>query len=193
MNLELKKWNPFKFLRNRNDDSQSVANADREKAGADGTPVQKRPANWPDMSPPLLNDPFRAIAELMREPFGFGELDRWFGDFSSSRFQPRIDAVDDGEALRFTAELPGMDRDDLQVSVEGGMLVLRGEKMQDVRSEESGCYRLERSYGKFTRSIPLPDEIDLDRADAKFEKGVLSLSIPKTAPARSSARKIEVK
>jgi len=73
------------------------------------------------------------------------------------------------------------------------MLVLRGEKTQDVRSEESGCYRLERSYGKFTRGIPLPEEVDLDEADAKFDKGVLSLRIPKPASSRSSDRKIAVK
>ncbi|MFP3802689.1 Hsp20/alpha crystallin family protein, partial [Paraburkholderia sp. SIMBA_027] len=87
---------------------------------------------------------------------GVSGLDRWFGDFSSSRFQPRIDVVDDGDALRITAELPGMDRENLQTSIEDGVLVLRGEKKQDTRSEENGCYRLERSYGAFTRMIPLP-------------------------------------
>jgi HSP20 family protein len=193
MDLELKKWNPFKFLRKTSGDSQPVANnGSVQTASSDGTSFQRRSANSLDVSPFLLSDPFLAITELMREPFGFGEIDRWFGDFSSSRFQPRVDVVDDGEALRITAELPGMDRNDLQVSIDGGMLILRGEKTQDVRSEENGCYRLERSYGKFTRSVPLPEEVDLDRADAKFDKGVLSLRIPKTASSRSSVRKIEI-
>ncbi|KAI3597223.1 hypothetical protein D8I24_6889 (plasmid) [Cupriavidus necator H850] len=91
------------------------------------------------------------------------------GDFSSSRFQPRIDVVDDGTALRITAELPGMDR------------------------EENGCYRLERAYGAFMRSIPLPDGIDLDHIDAKFERGVLTLRLPKTGSSQSAEKKIEVK
>ncbi|TDF62131.1 Hsp20/alpha crystallin family protein [Cupriavidus sp. L7L] len=117
---------------------------------------------------------------------------RWFGDFSSSRFQPRIDVVDDGSSLRITAELPGMDREDLQTSIEDAPLVLRGEKTQDVQREENGCYRLERAYGAFMRSIPLPDGVDLDHIDAKFDRGILTLRLPKTGARQSAVRKIEV-
>jgi HSP20 family protein len=86
-----------------------------------------------------------------------------------------------------------MDREDLQTSIEDGVLVLRGDKKQDTRSEENGCYRLERSYGSFTRTIPLPDGVDAGKVDAKFYKGVLTLCLPKTASARSAVRKIEIK
>jgi HSP20 family protein len=134
------------------------------------------------------------MGEWLHDPFaGSSGLDRWFGDFSSSRFQPRIDVVDDGDELRITAELPGMDRGDLQTSIEDGVLVLRGEKKQDTRSEENGCYRLERAYGAFTRTIPLPDGIDTDKVDAKFDNGVLTLRLPKPASARSAVKKIEIK
>ena len=134
------------------------------------------------------------MGEFLHEPFAaFGGLDRWFGDFSSSRFQPRIDVVDDGTALRITAELPGMDREDLQTTIEDGALVLRGEKKQDIRSEENGCYRLERAYGAFMRSIPLPDGVDLDHVEANFDRGVLTLRLPKTGSSQSAVRKIEVK
>lgn len=187
MNTELKKWNPFKFLRKATDKraSEDTSNA----------PVPKHwSPEWPDVSRLFSGDPWRAMGEFFHDPFaGFGSLDRWFGDFSSSRFQPRIDVVDDGEALRITAELPGMDREDLQTSIEGGALVLRGEKKQDIRSEENGCYRLERAYGTFMRTIPLPDDVDVDKVNAKFDKGVLTLSLPKTASSRSAIRKIEIK
>jgi HSP20 family protein len=121
-----------------------------------------------------------------------GALERWFGDFSSSRFQPRIDVVDEGKILRVTVELPGMERDDLTVSVEDGALVLRGEKKQDVHSEEDGCYRLERAYGVFTRTIPMPDNADPDHALAKFDKGVLTLTVPKREQLRSASRTIDI-
>ncbi len=70
---------------------------------------------------------------------------------------------------------------------------LRGEKKLDKRSEEKGCYRLERAYGAFMRTIPLPEDVDVDKVDAKFENGVLTLRMAKTGTSKSSARKIEIK
>jgi HSP20 family protein len=188
MNTDLSKWNPFKFLRKTQTEKtgeQSSTNAPTSKHWL---------AEWPDVSRFFSSDPWRAMGDFLHDPFaGVSGLDRWFGDFSSSRFQPRIDVVDDGDALRITAELPGMDRENLQTSIEDGVLVLRGEKKQDTRSEENGCYRLERSYGSFTRTIPLPEGVDVDKVDAKFDKGVLTLRLPKTASAGSAVRKIEIK
>jgi HSP20 family protein len=110
----------------------------------------------------------------------------------AGRFQPRIDVVDEGKILRVTAELPGMEREDVSVSVEDGALVLRGEKKQDVRSEEDGCYRLERAYGRFTRTIPMPENAEPDRALAKFDRGILTLTVPKSEAARSASRTIDI-
>jgi HSP20 family protein len=100
--------------------------------------------------------------------------------------------IDEGKVLRVTAELPGMERDDVDVSVEDGAIVLRGEKKQDVRSAEDGCYRLERAYGCFMRTIPMPENADPDHALAKFDNGVLTLTVPKTEPARSASRTIDI-
>ena len=133
------------------------------------------------------------MEDFFHDPFATrGPLDQWFGDFSSSRFQPRIDVVDEGKILRVTIELPGMEREDLSVSVEDGALVLRGEKNQDVHSEEDGCYRLERAYGVFTRTIPMSEDTDPDRALAKFDRGVLTLTVPKLEPPRSASRTIDI-
>ncbi|MCY0853278.1 Hsp20/alpha crystallin family protein [Cupriavidus sp. D39] len=188
MKTELGKWNPFKFLRKTTTEKQPMEDASNVPASRHGTP------DWPDVSRLFSSDPWRAMGEFLHEPFAdFGGLDRWFGDFSSSRFQPRIDVVDDGEALRITAELPGMDREDLQTTIEDGALLLRGEKKQDIQSEENGCYRLERAYGAFMRSIPLPDGVDVDHVDAKFERGLLTLRLPKTGSSQSAVRTIEVK
>jgi HSP20 family protein len=69
-----------------------------------------------------------------------------------------------------TADLPGIEREDLHPTVENATLVPRVEKKQDVRGEEKGCYRLERAYGAFLRTIPLPQDIDVDGIDARLDK-----------------------
>ena len=100
----------------------------------------------------------------------------WFGDYSPRLFQPRIDMVDDGDALCLTAELPGMERQDVEILVEEDAMVLRGEKKLESTSEEQGCYRLERAFGNFQRVIPLPDGGDTAQAEARFDKGGPSVS-----------------
>lgn len=170
MNTDPKRWNPFKFLRGAT-----------RKSGADSPGILPTSESW------------RALEEFLRDPFaGRGAFEQWFGDFSSSRFQPRIDVVDEGKVLRVTAELPGMRREDLNVSVEDGAIVLRGEKKQDVRSEEDGCYRLERAHGSFTRTIPMPENADPDHTLAKFDNGLLTLTVPKSEPLRSASRSIDI-
>ncbi|WCM18742.1 Hsp20/alpha crystallin family protein [Paraburkholderia bryophila] len=186
MNNDPKKWNPFKFLRGSG--GQSDANSPETHAASE----QGR-ATWPDIQRLFSRDSLHAVEDFFLDPFAVrGTLERWFGDFSSSRFQPRIDVVDEGKILRVTVELPGMEREDLTITVEDGALVLRGEKRQDVHSEEDGCYRLERSYGAFTRTIPMPENADADHTLAKFDKGVLTLTVPKQEPLRSAIRTIDI-
>jgi HSP20 family protein len=150
-------------------------------------------ASWSDIPRLLSSEAWRAMEEFFHDPFASrGALERWFGDFSSSRFQPRIDVVDEGKVLRVTAGLPGMAREDVSVSVEAGALVLRGEKKQDVRSEENGCYRLERAHRTVVRMIPMPDYADPNHALAKFDNGVLTLTVPKSEPTRAASRTIDI-
>ncbi|MBP0593585.1 Hsp20/alpha crystallin family protein [Paraburkholderia sp. LEh10] len=187
MQTDLQKWNPFRFLRKAGE--KAGANEQGKKPSA----VASR-SDFPDVPWQFSADPWRMMHEFFHDPYaGFGALDRWFGDFTPVRFQPHIDVVDDGDALRVTAELPGVEREDLHTTIENGTLVLRGEKKQDMRSEEKGCYRLERAYGAFLRTIPLPEDIDADKVDAKFDKGILTLRLPKTGASKSTARKIEIK
>lgn len=98
---------------------------------------------------------------------------------SASRFQPRIDLVDEDVALRITVELGSLTPQDVQTTIENGALVLRGKKKQEGQTRQSGCYQLERAYGDFMRSIPLPDKLYLDSIDTTFEAGVLTLSFRK--------------
>ncbi|CAD6554884.1 hypothetical protein LMG28727_05789 [Paraburkholderia kirstenboschensis] len=211
MHLDLDKWNPFRFLRSHPAQqsasgsagaphtSEQSARPNAQQTGGtqtgNGAPaaaaaaqVALAPASWP------LPDPIHLLAELIRDPFGGrGPLGSWFGDFSASEFQPRIDVTDEGDALRVVAELPGMTRDDVELEVVEDMLIISGEKRLESTSEEQGCYRVERSFGHFQRAVPLPAGVDLDRAEARFENGVLTLRVPKAAGEPEAKRRIEIK
>jgi HSP20 family protein len=180
--LDIGKWNPFRFAR-------QGGSARQDGAGS-------ATAEWSDPARLLQSlDPFGLLPGLLRSPLpGGAGAARWFGDFTPSLFQPRIDVVDEGEALRITAELPGMERKDLEILTEDGFLVLRGEKRQEANEREKGCYRLERAFGGFQRVLPLPEDVDVQRAEATFANGVLTLRLPKRENAAAdSSRRIEIK
>lgn len=201
---DLKKWFPFKFRRNQPPRPSGASGAGEGKA-AQASQVPAK-ASAAAMAPGLLFPAFspemgRLMERMFSEPFfsrpfpSFGELDRYFGDFAPSTFSPSVDLVDQGSHLQVTAELPGLDKDDLELSVQEGMLSLRGEKKHEESKDENGCYRTERYFGSFQRIIPLPADVDVEKAEAKFEKGVLTVRFPKTQPTPEpeESRKIEVK
>ncbi|MBP0588252.1 Hsp20/alpha crystallin family protein [Paraburkholderia sp. LEh10] len=210
MPLDLDKWNPFRFLRSHAKKGASghaaAPRTSQQSAGRNGQPTDTQTGNWAPMEAAVaapvslapaswpMPDPIHMLAELIRDPFGGrGPLGSWFGDFSASGFQPRIDVTDEGDALRIVAELPGMTRDDVELEVIDDMLIMSGDKRFESKSEEQGCYRVERSFGHFQRAVPLPAGVDLDRAEARFENGVLTLRVPKAAGEPAPKRRIEIK
>lgn len=107
-------------------------------------------------------------------PMGvFGE--RW------DTFSPRVDVTDTGKEVEVAVELPGIDEKDIQVRISKDSLTISGEKREQHERRERNVYYAERSYGAFSRSIPLPPGIETDNADASFTKGVLTVKLPKTA------------
>jgi HSP20 family protein len=194
MRLDLDKWGPFKFGRRARDVQQSSGQGEGQQMGSASRGGAGMPAAWLDRQG--LPEPMRMMGDFLRDPFGsLTEIDRWFGDFSPGAFQPRVDVVDDGDALRVTAELPGMDSKDVEILLEDDYLVLRGEKKLEVRGEdqEQGCYHVERSFGSFQRIIPLPDGVDADRAEASFENGTLTIRLPKLSGERPRERRLEIR
>jgi HSP20 family protein len=196
MKLDLDKWNLFKFGRRMPGQQQQMAGApqgagvSRQQGSEAGGGL---PAAWLD--PQGLPEPMRMMGEFLRDPFGsLTQVDRWFGDFSPGAFQPRIDVVDDGDALRITAELPGMEPQDVEVVLEDDYLILRGEKKLEASGEdrERGSYHVERAFGSFQRIIPLPDGVDAGHAEARFDNGTLTIRLPKVAAKKSSERKLEI-
>src|SRR5215813_3044093 len=130
--------------------------------------------------------------------FGFPSLRRmfdlepaWRSSFSFS--MPAIDMSEDEKAYKISAELPGIDAKDIDVSIAGDTLVLKGEKRQEKEEKGKNYHFSERSYGSFQRSFQLPLSIDRDKVAADFSNGVLTISLPKTAEAQKPQKKIEVK
>jgi HSP20 family protein len=107
---------------------------------------------------------------------------------------PEMDVSETDKEVKVTAELPGIDEKDLEVSVDEGGLTVRGEKREEHEEEKKGYYLSERSYGSFHRHIPLPSGLIPDKAEAKFRNGVLKINIPKSPELESKrhALKIEV-
>jgi HSP20 family protein len=110
-----------------------------------------------------------------------------------AEFSPRVNVSETDKAMQVTAELPGMEEKDIQISLEQECLVLTGEKKSE--SEETGknFHRYERSYGSFQRVIPLVSEIKEDKVEATFKNGVLTIILPKAESAVKAAKKISIK
>ena len=130
--------------------------------------------------------------------FGFPSLRRMFDIEPASRSSftfstPAIDMSEDEKAYKISAELPGIDAKDIDVSVSGDMLVLKGEKRQEKEETDKNYHFSERSYGSFQRAFELPASVDRNKVAADFSKGVLTITLPKTAEAQKPAKKIEVK
>ena len=120
------------------------------------------------------------------EPFGAGEL-------ATSDFMPRVDVKEDDKQIKVTAELPGMDEKDIDVTLSRDSLTIKGEKQEETEDKGKDYYRTERRYGSFHRIIPLSAEVDESKAEADFKKGVLKIRLPKTAEAQGSRMKIKIK
>ncbi len=139
-------------------------------------------------------DPFRELKSLQDEmnrlfmssvPRGFGEEDLATGGWS-----PRVDIFESESELVLEAELPGMQRDDFEVSIENNVITLRGERKFEKKDESDNYHRVERAYGSFTRSFSLPRSVSADGTTADFKNGVLRVTLPKKEEAK--ARKIEI-
>ena len=128
------------------------------------------------------------------------QFDRLFDDFASPMLgfgngdlMPQTDYAETDNEIRVTAELPGVDAEDVEITLSDGALRIRGEKKFE-RDEEEAEYKLsERSYGSFERIMRIPEGVDADKVKADFSKGVLKVTLPKNANMRSAGRKIEIK
>jgi len=128
----------------------------------------------------------RMMEDLWMAPFA--DFGRW-----SENFIPSVDVKEENDQVVVSAELPGMDQEDIDVEVTQDSVRIAGEKKQEEKKEEKGYYHRETSYGAFERVIDLPTAVDEEKAEAEFSKGVLTIKLPKSEQARAKRKKVEVK
>jgi len=159
----------------------------REERGV-GTPTQRE-------------NPFGMMRRLveqmdrMFEDFGFGgglspRIQVGRSGFGESVWAPDVDIFERDGNVVVRADLPGLKRDEVQVEIRDGALAISGERRHEQERREGSWYRTERSYGRFYREVPLPEGVDLEKAQAMFEDGVLEVTMP--APPARGARRIEI-
>jgi HSP20 family protein len=106
---------------------------------------------------------------------------------------PELDVRENGQAFTIEAELPGVEEKDVDVTLANGLLTIKGEKKDEREEKGETYYRSERSFGSFERTLRLPDTIDDGRVEARFDKGVLTITAPKRPEAVKTERKIEIR
>ncbi len=104
---------------------------------------------------------------------------------------PPVDIFEKQDQLVIRAEVPGLNREDMDVRIENGVLTLRGERKHEAEVDENNAFRIERSYGAFTRSFSLPRTVDASKITAAYKDGVLEVSVPKMETAKP--KKVEIK
>lgn len=108
-------------------------------------------------------------------------------------FAAHLDVHDTDEAVVVTVDLPGLKREDFEIVTQDDILTIRGERHSDETRKEKGRQWTERAYGRFERSIRLPERAAVERATADFENGVLTVTVPKEADPKATPRRIEVR
>jgi HSP20 family protein len=119
-----------------------------------------------------------------------------FGNIESTdmSLNPKVDMIEDKKTYTLSAELPGMELDNINLDLSDGILTLSGEKKTEKEENEEGNYHMmERSYGYFKRSFALPPSVEEDKIQADFKKGVLKVTMPKSAKSQQNQRKISIK
>ena len=162
-------------------------------------PEQKadRPAEWRPFEG-LRREVDRMFEDFQlgtwRSPFGRGAFDVqpfWRGDLWSRA--PAVDIVNKESAYELSAELPGMDENNIDVKFSDGTLTIKGEKRDEREEKKKNFYLAERRYGSFQRSFSVPKSVDAGRIEANFKNGVLTVTLPKTPQARQNEKKIPVR
>jgi HSP20 family protein len=153
----------------------------------------KVPASYASPFSTFRNEMDRLVESFFGQPRWGGDLEPFAGFGERARmFMPSVDVKEDEKTVVLTAELPGMDEKDVQLECKNGMLVLSGEKKHEYEEKKDTLHVVERRYGSVQRAWRLPDTVDPTRIEAKFEKGVLTVTMPKREDVPPASQKIQI-
>ncbi len=130
-------------------------------------------------------EPFRRVA-----PF-YADFDKWSSEAEGS-WHPSVDISENENAYVLKAELPGVNREDINIDINNKTLTLKGEKKFEEKTEKENYVRVERSYGSFSRTFTLSDKVDTENVKASYKDGVLEVTLPKKEEAKPREIKVEV-
>jgi HSP20 family protein len=161
-----------------------------------------RPFRWGNRSVPANREPEGNPLNVFQR-----EMNRLFDDFfkgtgikpwaeemeALGAFTPQVNMTEDEKSIQVSAELPGLDEKDLEISLSKDSLTIKGEKRQENEHKDKEAYYLERSFGTFTRVLPIPKDVNTEKAEASFKKGVLTITLPKLDREKQSQKKIRIK
>lgn len=130
----------------------------------------------------LRSDPaFREMERIQREMNRLFEQS-WMG--TSQNFTPRLDLTENKKSYILKVDLPGMEKESINVNTTDDLITVSGERKIENEEEENGYHRIERSYGSFSRTIPMPSNVDTAKIEANYENGVLTITLPKLTPTK---------
>ena len=142
-------------------------------------------------------DPFVELEDVSKH------LNRIFGKFPArtepsrellamAEWAPNVDITETDTAYLIKGEIPGVNKEDVKVNIEDGMLIMSGERKQEKEEQGKKFHRIERCYGSFMRSFRLPDNVDESAVKAEFKDGMLNVTLPKSAQAKTKAVNVSV-
>jgi HSP20 family protein len=132
------------------------------------------------------------LHDRMNRLLGLSHQTEETNDMASGSWTPACDILETIDAVIVRAELPGVKREDIEISLDNGVLTLRGDRKLEQETQERSYYRIERSYGSFVRSFTLPRSVDGERITANLEHGVLEIRMPRREEAKPRQINISV-
>lgn len=182
--MTVSKLNPWNWLKKEREQEKTL-------------PVKhtEREAHMPASPLDQFHSEFDRLVESMFS--GFGMPGRRLFDMGESRLadvaiKPKVDIYGTDKTYVIEADLPGIDEKDISIELKDDVLILSAEKKQEEETKEKGYYRMERSYGSFRRVLNIPNDADRDNIGAKFNDGVLCVTMPRTKVVESGSRKIPI-
>jgi HSP20 family protein len=160
------------------------------------------PFRWGRRNLPMTREPEAHPLDVFQR-----EMNRLFDDFfkgsglkpwseeveAFGAFSPQVNMTEDEKSIQVSAELPGLDEKDVEISLSKDSLTIKGEKKEESEQKDKGLYYMERSFGSFTRVLPIPKDVNTEKAEASFKKGVLTITLPKLEKEKQSQKKIKIR
>jgi len=178
---KLKPWNWFKKEQNNN--------------GGASLPVRRTDYTGHPLA--HLHEDMDRLFDSFLQGWGLPSLSRLMqlpevGTWGGGLLRPRVDISENKSGYTIRVEIPGVEKEDIHLTIEDDTLVIRGEKRQEKEDNDGGYHCVERSYGAFQRMISLPADADQEKLEARFRNGVLTIKLPRVPGAASRAREIAI-